>query len=861
MKAQNPSFQKNLPEKNLSIVYKDSIDLGFYNKESSKLYKEKQYSTALLYAKRELNLLEKYKIRDKRYTKALYKVAFLYYKTDSLNKALKFHHKIIDLNIDVVKSGQSYCEIGRIYEIIGELRKSIEYYQKGIYLLEENDSGSLVFIKYLNLTHAYFNLSDSRYYKTALSHLKKAERIAKKYNLSDEKLYNLNNQFVVFYSLERTYDFKKAKKYALKNLILGNNDSLSLARLYNNLAFLYLKEKNDSSKVFIKKGLKYSSKNLIRARLYDNYSDYLFEKKLYSEALAKIELAIAINLNKEHIILPQLETINFNDSLDKTHLIHCLQRKSEILNELYKEYKNIAYLEKLLNNVDFSDRLVKAILNDISEEKTKLHWIKKASQAYTIGIKACYILNKNKKAFDFIEKNKALLLIESIYINVEQSNLPKAVVNINRQFKSMILTLENRIEKLNDITLRDSLFNVKKSFDKFKDSVKKNYPNYFLSKLNFNQIQHHEAQQSLKSNEIVVSYIWNKSNVKDESIYGQLITKTKTHFFKVSDINNFKNNLKEYNRLISQPFKTKDQQEEFKYVSNTLYNQIFPINDINNILKDKNIIIIPEGELFNLSFESLIKTKNTFDYLINSNNVSYAYSMSFLRQNSRVKRKTYNNSIAYAPIEFSALNLENLQNTKTEISVIKDNIGGDTFMFDKANKKHFLKKSGESKIIHLATHADASNNPWVAFSDEKLTLYELYTYRNNAELVVLSACNTSMGELVISEGVLSLARGFFYSGANSVISSLWSVNDKATSLIMKDFYKNIKSGESKTLALSNAKREYLKSHTLSEKSPYYWSSFILIGDPDSIDLSSNNSKYYLIFFVLIMLLLFILKKK
>ena len=168
---------------------------------------------------------------------------------------------------------------------------------------------------------------------------------------------------------------------------------------------------------------------------------------------------------------------------------------------------------------------------------------------------------------------------------------------------------------------------------------------------------------------------------------------------------------------------------------------------------------------------------------------------------------------------------------------------------NEATKNHFLSESSTSKIIHLATHADVSNNPWIAFSDKKLELHELYTYKNNADLVVLSACNTSLGEVAVGEGVLSLARGFFYSGANAVVSSLWEVNDESTSVIMTDFYKNLKEGESKSIALNNAKKAYLNTHSLSEKSPYYWSSFVLIGNTNSISLSSNMSIYIVLIII------------
>ena len=194
--------------------------------------------------------------------------------------------------------------------------------------------------------------------------------------------------------------------------------------------------------------------------------------------------------------------------------------------------------------------------------------------------------------------------------------------------------------------------------------------------------------------------------------------------------------------------------------------------------------------------------------------------------------------------------------------MINKSLHGSIKLQDSATKEDFLTNSSDSKIIHLATHADVGKNPWIAFADKKLELHELYTYKNNADLVTLSACNTSLGELAKGEGVLSLARGFFYSGSKTVVSSLWEVNDKATAEIMTNFYDNLKQGQTKSQALNNAKRTYLSEHSLSEQSPYYWSSFVLIGDAGILNISSSKNLYIgLIMLVLLLITLLLYGRK
>lgn len=110
-------------------------------------------------------------------------------------------------------------------------------------------------------------------------------------------------------------------------------------------------------------------------------------------------------------------------------------------------------------------------------------------------------------------------------------------------------------------------------------------------------------------------------------------------------------------------------------------------------------------------------------------------------------------------------------------------------------------------------------------------------------MVVLSGCNTLLGKQKIGEGVMSFARAFFQSGAKSVVSSLWNVDDRSTTTIMGSFYKNLKEGKSKSASLRLAKLNYIKNHSLSETSPYYWASFVILGD--TTPFSKNYSWYYL----------------
>lgn len=105
---------------------------------------------------------------------------------------------------------------------------------------------------------------------------------------------------------------------------------------------------------------------------------------------------------------------------------------------------------------------------------------------------------------------------------------------------------------------------------------------------------------------------------------------------------------------------------------------------------------------------------------------------------------------------------------------------------------------------------------------------EIYTLRLNADLVVLSACETGLGPLLQGKGIVGLTRGFLYAGARNVAVSLWQVNDARTAELMEAFYRGMLEGTPKAEALRRAKQQIINGPPRYAR-PYYWASFILVG--------------------------------
>ena len=145
------------------------------------------------------------------------------------------------------------------------------------------------------------------------------------------------------------------------------------------------------------------------------------------------------------------------------------------------------------------------------------------------------------------------------------------------------------------------------------------------------------------------------------------------------------------------------------------------------------------------------------------------------------------------------------------------------------------------RIIHFATHGLLNNkHPELSglvlslvdkqgkTRDGFLKLQDIYDMKLRADLVVLSGCQTGLGEEINGEGLVGLTRGFMYAGASRVVASLWSISDLATATLMAEFYKSMENGMRPAAALRAAQIQMWKQQQW--KSPYYWAAFQIQGE-------------------------------
>ncbi|MEM1120659.1 MAG: CHAT domain-containing protein, partial [Bacteroidota bacterium] len=205
------------------------------------------------------------------------------------------------------------------------------------------------------------------------------------------------------------------------------------------------------------------------------------------------------------------------------------------------------------------------------------------------------------------------------------------------------------------------------------------------------------------------------------------------------------------------------------------------------------------------------------------------------------------------PVADFRLGLGPLKYNQLEVEKIRRNIGGKIIKGVAATKKMFLANLHKGQILHLATHGKSNDHQgdfsYLAFAKPKqatdqqfLYVKDLFNLKIPADLVVLSACETGLGEIKKGEGIVGIGKGFSYAGAKSLVTTLWRVSDNSTANFMPIFYENLKEGLEKDEALWQAKRAFIQQYR-NAAHPFFWSGYVAYGDMNAVDFQHSHYSY------------------
>jgi len=713
---------------------------------------------------------------------------------------------------------KSYVRFGRIFEEIGRPYSALEYYALAKELSQ-------------NINENQIYIQACLYYAGQLNELEISEESEKALELLNEVEQEYGSEFTVNNELnfliesananETLSDYGKAESLLLEmnELAFAEQNDYSQQNALNNLGYLYNKLKKHEKAIGV-------LDKVISLGEYGNPYDNLGDayKGLGKHEAAKSAYKKAIFLAKEEGGKNRPEILQY--MVDLSSLLVSTSDTGALL---------------ALNE---ADKLLDELLSDNYESQSKEFWRRESRQLYSDAVEFTHNIQDENSLFYFLEKKRAMLLLEALQRNKELSSSSDADRVLLYTLRAKISELEFNEDEMGEKD-RAELLKLRSELEELYIQDGKLTGNFFIASRT-------QAKEYVKNNGPILSF--SVSETGDGYAY---FMDENTDYSTTIVID--KETIKSWTDKISKPFITEADEEEFFRLGSSLRDQLLGKIDLE---KTSRLTIIPDGILSTMSFGALPTEQG--NYLIENMEFNYAYSLSTLLASRETKRNS-KGILSLSPEHFPYSDLTSLDKyVEDENQDLKQWAGFNLLRGKNANKKAFKKRAEKAGIIHLTTHAGLDNNdPWIALADGYFKLPELYNMNLNAELVFLSACETLKGKDVPGEGLYSLSRGFTYAGVQSVVASLWEVDDKAAADLVKGFYSHYAEGMSKPAALQEAKKKYLATNSGSLRSPYYWSAFVAIGDsaPTALKLKENRQTWILAGLVLLLCGLFFFLRK
>lgn len=550
-----------------------------------------------------------------------------------------------------------------------------------------------------------------------------------------------------------------------------------------------------------------------------------------------------------------------------------LKKKSKAIFHNYEENPK-RYLESVINHVDQTHERIRGNREDLYKSDGKLFLSQFFKDLYETGIEASYQLFQITgdeqyawKGFQYAQMSKSNLFLEQEkdYKEFTSSDIPYSLkedyyMATGRldNLKAMLLNaLDNSVTGDSVLRLSDQIIELEDKTTFLRDSISQNYEVTSLSDY------HYAIIDNIDPKSLLVEYFYGVEN-----IYAFAINNNQDIIFERTPNNEeLKSSLEGFLNIVALPpdyEKFDSDLANYRVYAQNLYRLL--LEPVLSDLKDtpKELVIVPDEFLTRVPFEAFLmqdgegKTYRNFDYLINNFNVRYLISSNV----QKGEREPIHNDYRILGIGFSeSQNLisdngrgyASLPGTEREIQFLQASFEGDYYLGENGSRRKFLSDARNYDIIHLAVHGKADSTNRVSSSlifngsDSILNTNQLYLANIQAQLTVLSACESGKGQIESGEGTFSIARGFAIVGVPNVVMSLWEVNDKTTSSQMVEFYDNLLNKKyDLNSSLRQVKLDYIEEGDSYLSHPYFWASFIHLGQNTSFERSFLESNTLLL---------------
>jgi CHAT domain-containing protein/tetratricopeptide (TPR) repeat protein len=759
-----------------------------------------EYPKAIAYHQQHLAISREIKDR-KGEGNALGNLGNAYHSLGDYTKAVEYHQQFAAIATEMKNrrsQGQAFLNLGLDYLYLGDYPKAIDYSQNSLAIAQEIKDHQTESSALGNLGLAYFSLGD---YPQAIVYQQKFLALARKFKYRSGEGRALGNLGVAYYELR---DYRKAIEYHQEYLVIAREtqDPKSEGNALNNIGNAY------NALGEYPQAIEYQQKRLAIAR------------KIQDRQGESISL---LNIGNTYSALGDYpKAIEYQQqSLKITREIKDSRSEGGLLNNLgfafYKQGKFTAAESNLMEGIKVWESLRGKGLKD----NDKISIFETQRGAYHTLQQVLIAQNKPDAALEISERGRGRAFVELLASRLsptsqEQSSTPPNIAEIKRISKAQNSTL-----------VQYSII-----YDGFKVAGKQEVKESEL------YIWVIKPTGEVTFRKADLKPLWQKEN----TTLDQIVTTSResigvrgTAFrgIEVSynpDAPKAKNKLKRLHELL-----------------------IDPIADLLPKNPNARVTFIPQSSLFLVPFPALQDKDGK--YLIEKHTILTSPSIQVLDLTRKQKQRIGNKPIqgnnllivgnptmpAVSPkIGESPRQLSALPGAELEANAIANLFKAKPLTGNQATETEVTKRLSQAKFIHLATHglfndiqglnsaiALAPGNKNNEKTDGLLTAGEILDLKLNAELVVLSACDTGRGK-ISGDGVIGLSRSLISAGTPSVLVSLWAVPDAPTAELMTEFYQNLQKSPDKAQALRQAMLKTMKQHP----NPSAWAAFTLIGEAE-----------------------------
>ncbi len=784
---------------------------------------------------------------------------------DSLHQSLPWRdHKT---KKDSLVLADTYTFLGRFYRYLTDYPESAKFFSRAIEINRLLNRSKGVADDLTDLSHVQTQIDPN-----ATEIVKGLNEALEIYTDLGEPLLvaAVYNQLGALYSFrsEHTNSLTHFQKSLQIKLTHRGERIADLDVAWNNVAYAHMAlNQPEQGRYYFERALEFAkttSKKLFP--YFMNLGITFAQQENYPKALELMQLSIAA-------LDPSLDPHNWKSNpqnlIQSTILAEYLSNKANTLLKFAHQEDHIGYFEAALETSMISLNMMDTIRFLHSFESKRI-FSREMRDYYLLALRIAIDLYEKTEtdeylysAFNLSGRNKSAVLNEFIRENAARKLLgPQAPwIIAEDSLKRMQSHLESRLHQLEQgepqpdtIAMVIGEFNAtQEALKRLSIDLRKHHPEYYQMMYTRSGFSAEELRASLQPDQTLLEYTIDKDKLYCFALTRDTLVlhsqRLEPVFYELVD------------DLVSGliPFPDNRTSSRYAMAAAELYRYL--IQPLESQFKGKRLLIIPDQVIGLIPFESLIREFHnpepvdfrTLDYLNLHYSIGYYYSQEQLAHQSSAKSsQTFGKVYAFAPFTDQKWNLEGgilprLEYSGEEIDAVKSHFITRRYKGVKATETAFRSSVDKQAILHFSSHAVMDPlKPMTsklifhpAADDYEFFFFELLGIRIQSPLVVLNACNTGSGKMEPGEGVLSMARGFQYAGVNSMITTLWPVEDRSSTRIMSSFYKYLKSGTSKTESMRLARIDYLNECKVAESSPYFWAAHIVLGEDTPLQYRPN----------------------